>query len=194
MKLNRLILAFMILGLSFMGLKANSQNQNTGAEDSLMISKLVNQQINDAVTKQNQPEKTISSPVKKEVSKPLPVIENKASVFDTVSSVNIKLLIFATISMMVLTFVFLRRKMLSVATKKISGYKDTINLLRSERLRVRTGSRMKSVRDDLINSSKTDVRLEQNIIKKARELNVSREEILLASKLNDFKLVKKKLV
>jgi hypothetical protein len=181
----------MILGLSFIGLKANSQNQNTGAEDSLMISKLVNQQINDAVTKQNQPEKTISSPVKKKASKLLPVIENKASILDAASSVNIKLFIFVTISMMVLTFVFLRRKMLSVATKKISGYKDTINLLRSERLRVRTGNRMKSVRDDLINSSKTDVRLEQNIIKKARELNVSREEILLASKLNDFKLAKK---
>ncbi len=191
MKLNRLFVSFMILGLSFIGLKANSQNQNTGAEDSLMISKLVNQQINDAVTKQNQPEKTISSPVKKKASKLLPVIENKASILDAASSVNIKLFIFVTISMMVLTFVFLRRKMLSVATKKISGYKDTINLLRSERLRVRTGNRMKSVRDDLINSSKTDVRLEQNIIKKARELNVSREEILLASKLNDFKLAKK---
>lgn len=191
MKFEFLRLSLLIVVFSFVGLNANSNTtENKSAEDSLYISKLVNQQINDAVTKQNQPTKTISAPAKKKVVLPVPIIENKASMFEGLSSINIKLLIFAISTMMVITFVFFRRRMMSLTTRKISGYKDTIDLLRSERLRVRTGNKMKSIRGNLITFSIADARQEQYVTKKARELNVSREEILLASKLKEHQSVK----
>jgi hypothetical protein len=192
MKLKLLMLSLFLIVIASVELQTNAQNQveNASDGDSLLISKLVNQQINDAVAKQNQPAKTISVPAKKKLVLPVTVTENKASLFESFSSVNIKLLILAVATLMAIGFVFFRRRMMSLTTRKISSYKDTINLLRIERIRVKTSNRMKSIRGNLITSSKSNSQHEQYVTKKARELNVSREEILLASKLREHQLVK----
>ncbi|HRI47751.1 MAG TPA: hypothetical protein PK559_11650 [Ignavibacteriaceae bacterium] len=175
-----------ILNSSVIGFAMNQNNS-----DSVMVTKLVNQQISDAVTKQNQPAKTffnVGNSTKKENIEINDLENTSASVSQSFSGTSIKLFILASASVLATMFIFYRRRMVAIASSKINSYKETINLIRSEKIRVRTGDRLRLVRNKLVESKSIKSSKDSEVARKAKSLNVSREELILAEKLRQVKL------
>lgn len=181
-------LSFMILVLScqLIGFSMNQSNS-----DSEMVAKIVNQQISDAVKKQNQSAKTFTNDrveSKKEFVEVSEFKNTSASVSQSFSETSIKLFILASASVLATMFIFFRRRMLAIASSKINNYKETINLIRSEKIRVRTGDKLKLVRNKLVESKSIKSSKDSEVARKAKSLNVSREELILAEKLRQVNL------
>lgn len=152
--------------------------------DSNMIAKIVEQQIlaaRNSTTKAEMPPPVIESKAAKIISTET---ENHASVISKFNGINPKILFLMLSSIIITAFVLFRRIMASRKKKSDVSYRLRIDLLRNEKLQASSISDLKSVRAKL---SKIFVGSENNesyLAKKAKKLNITKGELLLASRIH----------
>lgn len=179
-----------------------TSSQISSAPDSINISKLVQMQILAAQKKENEKiNKTILNVETKKVEQP-----NKLNVnflFEVrkiipLSDIDLlKTMIIFSFSIIVFSAVFIKRKISNKKSKKnkSTGLKKNISLMRQEKpIKVGKPDKFKkSVRKKLLISAPAKLSTE-SISKAAKEFQISKGEILLASRIKNFELNKDFLV
>lgn len=160
------------------------------AADSVNISDIVRDQIERAKMKQSAvviPEvvreaglDVKNEPVKTEKNKPLSVY----------ASLPIQYQIFIAASILVLLILAIRRTLLVMKKKSSRGLKIKIAMLRDEKIVVRTNSKLASIRRKLKGGREILDASEAKISKVAKDLNIAKGELLLASRMKLYELGK----
>lgn len=179
---------FILISASLLTAQANSADSSTAvqAQDSLKLSDLVQQQINIAKEKQSvQTTPVVSVAAKEEVIQP--VNEERPS-FLASRPLHVK--IFLAGSIVILFALSFRRTLLAFKKRSTTTLKNKIAMLREEKVVAKTDPKLENARKKLRdNKSIFDVS-EKHISKVAKELNVAKGELLLASRIKLFEIGK----
>lgn len=168
---------------------------NTVSKDSLNISELVSAQIKAAREKEKlKAEKQVVN-VKTEKTLNLSLFFSKGylkkfvSVFD---GVNLNIVILIGAALLLGTAVFIRRKTANAKSKATGDFKKNVLLIREEKaLRIRN-KKAKDIRNKLIKKLSYPSTDENILTKKAKDLKVSKGELLLAARIKSFELERRK--
>jgi hypothetical protein len=106
------------------------------------------------------------------------------------SVMTIKLAIIGAFSCIAFFVVFVRRKKISLDKTKKNDIKDSIKLIREEKVKDKKNKSLSFVRNKLIGSTSTLQLSSDSVSKHARELNISKGEIYLAARIKLHELKK----
>ncbi|KAF0151664.1 MAG: hypothetical protein FD143_1797 [Ignavibacteria bacterium] len=196
------ILAILIF-VSVLCFAQTIETKETASADSIDLHALVAKQISDAIARQKQDElnpkleekhitletNTTQKPVEREQLKP---VQAESSPFLSVlTSVPWQYKVFAFASAVLLGLVFTRRIVLSFARSSKKALKKKIGLMREEKIggskeNPKLAKVRKSLKDNLDMLKQPDAK----IGKKAKQLNISKGELLLAARLKLFEVGK----
>ena len=179
---------FVLISASLLMAQSNSADSSTAvqAQGSVSLSDLVKQQINIAKEKQSvQTTPVVNVTAKEEVIQP--VNEEKPG-FLASRPLHVKIFLAGSI---VILFAFsFRRTLLALKKRSTLTLKNKIALLREEKVIAKTNPKLENARKKLRdNKSIFDVS-EKHISKVAKELNVAKGELLLASRIKLFEIGK----
>lgn len=156
------------------------------ASDSVSISELVALQIKSAKEKEEQlVSETASVEVDERTEIPWKKNESFLSDFNFFSN---RYLILGIAGVILFGFVFLRRKAFEKKNKSIKKLKKNIQLIREERALKISNPKMNEIRIALRKNPSSLTNDEVEITKTAKELNISKGEILLAARIKSFEL------
>jgi hypothetical protein len=192
--------AFSIFGNNKIDSKG-SKDDNTliipsnGEADSINISQIVAAQIKQAHKKMLS-EQSKSSAAETQTVKYNTTETNTHSfitlpaVFNSLSTTITKVSILASASFIAAFIVIVRRKKNNKIFRSKKALKDNIKLLREERIFVKRNSKMSDVRNKLKNNPSLYGQSKEAFSQRAKELNISQGEILLAAKIKAHELSK----
>jgi hypothetical protein len=182
------LLLFVLMSASLMIAQTKSVDSSfvSSIQDSICISDLVQQQIKIAREKQSiQTTAIINVAAKAEINQPI----NKEFI-GFFSSLPLHIKIFLSLSIAILFTVLFRRTLLVLKKKSAQALKNKITMLREEKVVVKTNSKLEEARKQLRNSKSIFETSEKHMSKTAKELNISKGELLLASRLKLFEIGK----
>lgn len=160
-------------------------------QDTVCISDLVQQQIDKAIEKQSQP---ITHPVSEAELNFMPkgaVTRNIGNpISDFVKTLPLHIQLFFTISFIVLFTLVVRRVVLLVKRRSSRTLKSKISSIREERVVVKEDVKLKDERKKLKSRKSIFHASENHISKLAKELNLAKGELILASRLKLFEIGK----
>ncbi len=91
-------------------------------------------------------------------------------------------------SLITFLIVIIRRKIINKKPLRKNGLKDSIRLLREERVGNKVDINLKGIRNRLVNNTLTYRNTKAGITKVAKEMNISKGEVLLAAKIKSYEL------
>lgn len=168
---------------------------SNGEADSINISQIVAAQIKQA-HKKILAEQSVPKTAETQIAK------NKTAgtiihsfitlpgIFNSLSTTMMKISILASASLIAAFIVIIRRKKYSKIFRSRQSLKDNIKLLREERIFVKHNSKLSDVRNKLKNSPSLYGQSKEGFSQRAKELNISQGEILLAAKIKAHELSK----
>jgi len=161
------------------------------AQDTICISDLVQQQINKAIEKQSQQIMPNVSEAKINI---VPKVVITSTVNDPISnfvmSLPIHIQLFMAASFLILLGLLMRRAVLVVKRRSSRTLKNKISSLREEKVVAKENSKLKDERKKLKNRKSVFDASEKHISKLAKELNIAKGELILASRLKLFEIGK----
>lgn len=119
-----------------------------------------------------------------------PLVDEVYGFISTADDTTLKIAFLGLASLIAMLFVFFRRKVIREKHEKKNSIKDNIRLLREERPVKRSDSRLTGIRNSLVNNSLSYSNSQSGMTRVARELNISKGEVLLASKIKSHELNK----
>jgi len=181
--------------------------------DSVNIRQMVAKQINAIKEKQIRKNKNqiivtnlnneTSNPVTKKSSDNLlnnfiqktvtPFLNKVNNAFFNSNEIFVKVIILGFASIITLLVVFVRRKIIKRKYLKKNGLKDNIRLLREEKIVKKADTRLKGVRNKLVNNTISYRSTQTGISEVAKNMNIATGEVLLAAKLKSYELNKSRL-
>ena len=175
------------------GYSANDSSMSSA--DSVNISQLVAAQIQQARDRQLSAQAvTAASQTKLPQVKTIKTVQavsgNSPIVFQISYDTMMKILILGSASVMAVLVVFIRRKRYNKKFNAKKSFKDNIRSLREEKLFVKNNPKLSEVRNTLGNSPSIYNYSKEGVSKAARDLNISKGEILLAAKIKAHELSK----
>jgi hypothetical protein len=153
------------------------------------VSQLVRQQIELAQAKQEM--QTIQETEKQDIpERRQPQVIKRIKLASNNSSGLLEKFIFLSAAAIVIFgFVLLRRKMSEVKNKNEKNLKRNIQFLREERVMRKDNPNLKKIRFGLVNNTGIEELSEEAITYTAKKLRISREEIILANRINSYKMM-----
>ncbi len=170
-------------------LNKTSQNafveNNTTSDDSIDIRNLVAEQILAAKLKTKSEQKQINNPdsFSKVKITEVPYFKPKKSLIQLFLGLSFGAKLFIIISVFLLSFIAIRRIVLSIQKKENMHLKNKIKLLREEKVPSKLEDKKTKSRRELIHNLPVKKLSEKNITKKAKELRISKGELMLAARL-----------
>ncbi len=195
MKITYIIFLIMASCLFAQESKINGTDSSTVANvDSVDVAALVQLQIEAAKRKALEP--IVYKPKVEEkivVSKVMPKVQNASvnTTFTFFTKLPWHYQLFGGISVLILLFVLFRRAFLLASKKSLKKLKKNISLLREERVvSLKRDAKVDKARRELKNSSYIFNNSEKQLTKNAKQLNLSKGELLLAARLRLFEVGK----
>ncbi len=179
---------FVLISTSLLIAQTNSVDSSSAVslQDSVCISDLVQQQIKNAIEKQSvQTTTDINVTAQAEINQPV----NK-EIPGFFSSLPLHIKIFFALSIVILLAISFRRTILAFKKRASQTLKNKITMLREEKVVVKTNPKLEDARKKLRNSKSIFDASEKHISKAAKELNIAKGELLLASRLKLFEIGK----
>jgi hypothetical protein len=185
-----LLILTVVTNLFLRAQEIDTAKTKAASSDSLKISDMVQLQIQQAMEKETKASKE---------SVPLPVktisaaaAENKAGlvemIYNYLSAQPLYIKLFSVISMMIILFVLGRRLLIGIQNRTLSKLKARIQLLRDEKVRPKVDPKMQSLRIGLRENETLFNKSDKYLSRKARDLNISKGELLLAARLKLFEV------
>lgn len=184
----KFLFLFVLISASLLIAQTNSVDSSSAVslQDSVCISDLVQQQIKYAMEKQSiQTEPIINVAAQAEIKQPV----NK-EIPSFLSSRPLHVKIFLAGSIVILLAFSFRRTLLVLKKKSKLALKNKIAMLREEKVVTKTNPKLEDARKKLRNSKSIFDASEKHISKVAKELNIAKGELLLASRLKLFEIGK----
>ncbi len=189
-------LAIIVL-VSTLGFAQKTDTTAFASKDSIDLHALVDKQIAAAIEKQLQeklnpmPVVTETKTVAIEKVKPAPVQANANPFFDFIVTQPWQYKAFALISVLILGFVFIRRFILSFTSTSTKALKKKIGLMREEKVGgSKENPKLAKTRRVLKENFELLKQNDGQIGKRARQLNLSKGELLLAARLKLYEVGK----
>ncbi len=175
------------------GYSANDSSMSSA--DSVNISQLVAAQIQQARDRQLSAQAVTAAnqtklPQVKTIKTVQAVSGNSPIVFQISYDTMMKILILGSASVMAVLVVFIRRKRYNKKFNAKKSFKDNIKSLREEKLFVKNNPKLSEVRNKLGSSPSIYNYSKEGVSNAARDLNISKGEILLAAKIKAHELSK----
>lgn len=190
----------LILIAGFVNLSAQAQRDTSAyveyaAGDSIKIADIVRLQIEAARIRDSIKTAIPAEPSKAEILavpavKKAEKAETKVDYFAFLNGISIEIRILAVFSFIVFMWVFSRRALIYFKKRDKILLKKNIALLREEKVPQKMAKRSRKAKKDLSRNLSGMQLNEKLLARKARELNIAKGELLLASRLKNFELGK----
>lgn len=161
------------------------KSTDTITGDSINIKSLVEQQILAAKLKMEQEKlekKNVNNSYEVNISN-VPVFKPKKTLIQLFLNLSFEVKLLLIISFFLFLLIAIRRIILKVHKKAKQGLKNKIKLLREEKVISKLEDKKSKSRRTLIHDLPVNRLTEKNITKKAKELKVSKGELMLAARL-----------
>ena len=173
----------------------DSTAQNAAVSDSVNIRSLVQEQIQKALLNQSQSAHASVNAVQQKEKATVPVkpeeqLSGMAVIAGMILNQPLQYKIFELGSLLIVGFVLLRRLIQTIKKKSLNALKAKISLLRNEKVLAKQDPKLQLVRKQLSNNELIFNKSEKQISKSAKELKISKGELLLAARLRLFEVGK----
>jgi hypothetical protein len=186
----QLLMVFLFASMIFAQEKvADVKTELPAEQDSVNISDIVQKQIQVALEKQNEVKAYVAPevlPEKIKIPEPVKIAQTPGQlnlVLSFIQNQPVHVQIFAGISLFIVFFVSFRRIIGSVKRKSLNALKQKITMLREEKVRVKENPKLQTARKQLMGKELIFMKSDKQVSKTAKELNISKGELLLAARL-----------